>query len=75
MLKISDDMQMRGNVMARTVIQLILFNERNLMTSFSSLMTLEVESMQFSISKDENLVLGLMSYYGVIEEVFVWSFY
>jgi len=30
---------------------------------------LEVESMQFSTSKDTNLVLGSMTYYGFIEEI------
>jgi len=29
--------------------------------------TLEVESMQFSTSKDTNPVVGLMAYYGIIE--------
>jgi len=31
--------------------------------------TLEVESMQFSTSKDTNPVLGSMAYYGFIEEI------
>jgi len=31
--------------------------------------TLEAESMQFSISKVENLVVGSMSYYGIVEEI------
>jgi len=31
--------------------------------------TLEVESIQFSTSKDTNLVLGSMTYYGFIEEI------
>jgi len=31
--------------------------------------TLEAESMQFSISKDTNSVLGSMTYYGFVEEI------
>jgi len=31
--------------------------------------TLEVESMQFSTSKDTNPVLGSMAYYGFIEDI------
>ena len=31
--------------------------------------TLEVESMQFSTSKDTNPVLGSMAYYGFLEEI------
>jgi len=31
--------------------------------------TLETKSMQFSTSKDTNLVLGSMEYYGFIEEI------
>ena len=31
--------------------------------------TLEAELMQFSTSKDTNLVLGSMAYYGFIEEI------
>jgi len=36
-LRISNDMQMRGNIMTCSVIQLIQFNGRNLMTSVPSL--------------------------------------
>jgi len=37
MLKVLDDMQVRENVMACTAIQMILFNGKNLMMSFQSL--------------------------------------
>ena len=35
----------------------------------NSCLTLEVESMHFSTSKDRNPILGLMTYYGFIEEI------
>jgi len=35
----------------------------------NSSVTLEVESRHFSTSKDTNLVLGSMAYYGLIEEI------
>jgi len=31
--------------------------------------TLEAESMQFSTSKDTNHVVGSMTYYGIIKEI------
>jgi len=31
--------------------------------------TLEAETMQFSTSKDTNPIVGLMTYYGIIEEI------
>ena len=31
--------------------------------------SLEAESLQFSTSKDQNLVVGLMTYYGIIQEI------
>ena len=30
---------------------------------------LVAESLQFSTSKDQNLVVGLMTYYGIIQEI------
>jgi len=42
-------------------------NEKSTVQNFG--VTLEVESMQFSTSKDTNHVLGSMAYYGFIEEI------
>ena len=53
MLRILDEMQMRGNVMACTTIQLILFNGRNLMMSFLSLVKSHEIFDLFSYKRNE----------------------
>jgi len=42
-------------------------DEKGIVQNFG--VTLEAESMQFSTSKDTNPVLGSMTYYGFIEEI------
>jgi len=57
------------NIVSKSRLEVLQGHLYILNTIQNSGVTVEVESMQFSTSKDTNPILGSMAYYGFIEEI------